>query len=205
MDRVKPFNKILSIVGILLIISACQRSSESALKLQENLRSDNCIPLCWEGIQPGLTSSESAKEILIEKYGEERISIEENWIDFSANNDDLLNKGSFSINKEVVQEVYISLNEMISVDDLLSVLGNPTYVLVDGVNECLGSHLWFMDDGIFAHIDNPDTPSKGITKTQYVLLLRLTAVDAIDESQIYDANLIKWDGYKDYCKLVFGD
>jgi hypothetical protein len=192
------------LLGLLLLVS-CQPLSDYAQLLKKSLFAEGCTAPCWAGIQSGVTNVEDVKKILIGKYGEERVIIQKNSVNLSMDKVGLLKTGTFSVVDGVVQESYLSLNEVIKVNDLVTIFGTPTYVLVDGVRDCLGTSLWFKDYGVFVYLDSPDKSFKGVDKTQSTVLLRLTAVGAIDEDQIYDVTLVEWDGYKDYCEIVFGD
>lgn len=46
---------------------------------------------------------------------------------------------------------------------------------------------------------------KGVKETQPIWGIWMRTIEATQELQVYDATMVEWDGYKDYCEIVFGD
>lgn len=191
------------LLGSLLLVS-CQPLSENAQTLKKSLLAKGCTAPCWIGIQPGVTDTEKAQEILNEHYGQDKV-LNKGSLEWSGIGKDNVKAGYLFPYDEVVQEMYILFNSPIRVDELIAILGKPTHVQVTGVNMCLGVNLRFKDDGMLALLGNLDGTYKGVNESQSVWGILLRTVEVEQNAQVYDAALIEWDGYKDYCEIVFGD
>lgn len=190
------------LLGVFLLVS-CQPLSENAQSLKKNLFAEDCTAPCWIGIQSGVTDAKRAKEILNAYYGQEKV-LNKGSLEWSGIGKDNVKIGYLFPSDEVVQEMYIVFDASIDLKEFISILGEPTHVQITGVNTCLGVDLWFKDDGIKAFLEYLDGNFKGVKETQSIWGIWMRTIEATQELQVYDATMIEWDGYKDYCEIVFG-
>ncbi len=64
MGRVLMKMKLLALIGMMMLLSACSQSNQP--ELQDFLSDDDCSASCWNGIQPGQTTVDELVQILDE-------------------------------------------------------------------------------------------------------------------------------------------
>jgi len=188
---------------ISLLLMSCQPLSENAQALKKSLFAEGCTAPCWIGIQPGVTNVEDAKEILNKHYGQD-VVLDRGPFEWSGGRKNNLDAGYAIVYDNIIQEIYILFNIPVNQKEFISILEEPTHVQVTGVNTCLGVNLWFKDDGIEAFLGYLDGTFKGVKETQPIWGIWMRTIKVTQELQVYDAAMIEWDGYKDYCEIVFG-
>ncbi len=173
---------------------------------------NQCKNPCWLGIEPGMTLDVKAiEETLIQEYGEEGVytnpkaSLSVFWrlrnIDFPQHGAAVLNE-----DKQVVYTQVFFDENRITIDNLISAIGEPEYVLLHGYNSpqnfrCDG--IWgvlYLKTGLeILTIQTAET----IKKSQFIGYIGIEKPSTLNDehwwSDPYIYKTVEWKGYGNYC------
>ena len=165
---------------------------------------NGCATPCWIGIQVGITNFDEAKDMLILRYGVEKVLIiDSHHISWKAVYVDGLSEGNiFFSEKNIVSEIllYPDTQTNFSAEELLMILGGPTWdqVFQEPNNSCLGIDLIYSEAGVSVTL-NPEGDLKGVQPSQNIFWVRILDTTLTENRVSHDSVLLKWDGFKDYC------
>jgi hypothetical protein len=162
-----------------------------------------CSLPCWNGIEVDKTNFNNAKEILIKRYGVENIeSFDKKNIDWKAHGIDGVNEGYISFSEDVVAEILIIFNidSGLTIGDLVTVFGKPTWVFISDQpnNPCRGFKVEYPTIRFQGSLDTPEN-EKVIQPSSRIFMIRFLQKELVENMQVYDGYLVRWDGYKKYC------
>jgi hypothetical protein len=167
------------------------------------IRSSNCSLPCWYGIEANKTSFKDAREILIEKYGVENIeSFKENNISWETNSGNI-HQGIISFYNGVTSEILVTFNNNgnFTVANIIEILDSPAWIFVGSQPDyhCMGLRMEYPSMGVYVYLDIA-SETKSIEPSSAVFMLIVNEAIQSEQMQVYDGNLVKWDGYGEYCK-----
>jgi len=182
-------------------------TSQPALHLHTNLFSPlECSSYCWAGIEVNKTSFYEAKEILVLRYGEQNIKIDDKQsIDWESHGVDGLIGGYVIFLNDIVGEIGLTLadTDEFTVRNVLEIFGEPKWIQIssDPINYCFGIRLLYPSIGSYMDLNVTDVVGneRGIYPSQRVVRVRFLQTKMMENWNVNDGSLVEWDGYKDYC------
>lgn len=183
------------ILLITIITSSCSTKNPIVL-------SNQCKAPCWRQIEPGKTTAEEALKLIqsFPDLNNKSVSLSDSWNIFSGFVGFKLKTGEvirvYSIDNNVVSITFESSTGLLTVGDLISEFGEPTYIYPENI---LGSgpliipasdslHLWinliYPKKGISVSYDSNDSylfPDKSITKETKIKYLEYFDVNQYDQ------------------------
>ena len=212
---IKIVRLLVMFVACQIVVSGCYQKSDERTEsnsIRFALLGNKCISPCWLGIELNTTVFDAAKSILQHHYGVENVTtngFDLSWVATNEESSDGVSRGNVLFVDGVVVEILVAFDEKnnFEVQDLIEVLGLPKWVAaswggpVQSNLPCMGVSLHFPDKGVIAVLNNK-TDFKGVSQDQLVSLLRLVPVPVDNKWQVYDAVLVEWNGYQDYCQSV---
>lgn len=206
----------------LLVLTSCKRES----KMLELLRNNTCELPCFYEISPGESTEEEVRNLIERVPGLENIFWNGAWnkysniamADFSGSSSQM----SIYFYQEIVYNIWISSRVHrgtldIEITDLVSKLGDPKYVSVNGQNAGPGHvdrvYLLFPEESLIASYDK--WPSNTITIFPNFYLNRLLLIDPkyYQSVQLTEDNdnksttfqrttFFNWSGFVTYVKVI---
>jgi hypothetical protein len=170
----------------------------------EIIKSQKCSLPCWIGIQVDKTNFDAAKEMLKERYKDGEIeSFEEKSLVWKAYGVDGVNEGYASFVDGVVKEILISFDSKadFTVGDLVKIVGEPAWVFVSDQpnNYCSAFDLNYPTAGFYVSLEM-NGKQKNIESGTRIGIIRFLPIKLTNNIYVFDGSLVKWDGYKRYCK-----
>ena len=178
--------------------------------LEQTLISDKCENPCWLGIEPGTASNlENIEEILIRFYGNENVyrSPKAHQIVYwRIINSDFSQHGAVVLDEDnQITYIQVFFNEgRITVDNLISVIGEPEYVLLVGDNRPHGFRcdgVWgmlYLQSGI--EVLTESTP-ESIKQSQFIYYIGIEKPSTLTDKHYPDGyKAVQWEGYRHYCE-----
>ncbi len=181
--------------------------------IRKTLISDKCANPCWLGIEPGATSNvEHIKEVLAQFYGNENVFIPpkaSQTVDWSIKNTTFPQRGVIALNQDkrvVYTQVFFDENR-ITIDNLISAIGEPEYVLLIGYNSPQGfqcNAIWgvlYLQKGL--EIMTDQTTKSAFKRSQIIDYIGIEVPSTLNDKHWWSdptlAKTAKWKGYGDYC------
>jgi len=187
-------------------------ATESSVDAIHRLMLDQtCTAPCWAGIQVGVTGFNEAKDILKNHYGANRLKVENESLAWSSEDAKLdgVKEGNILFVEGITAEIILVLDNeaKLTVQDLIEILDEPMWVAVSWGGPirsnapCLGISLHYPGKGVLATLDTRDS-FKGVDATQLVSILRFLPISKENAWTVYDAKVLGWRGYQDYCQAA---
>jgi hypothetical protein len=202
---------LLFLIIYVITLSSCVTKPANTPEnntVRSSILAQECESPCWLGIQIGVTKADDAKRILQKRYGVKNTTVNNYNLTWSeeGKNVDGLEQGNVLFTDNLVSEIFLTFDNRsdFKVKDLVDILGSPTWVEVSWGGpiqpnlSCLSISLHFPDKGVLAILDTKKQ-FKGVSGNQLVSVLRFLAKPNADKWQVYDALLMEWHGYRDYC------
>ena len=211
--RTKTFVTVLLISFVVTSCIPKKSQLNPVTYLEQLLTVNTCKNPCWLGIEPSTTFDvKDIQEILIQFYGNENVFIDpkaNRTVFWRITNTDFPQHGSVVLDedKKVVHtQVFFDDEYHITVGNLISVIGEPEYVL-------LISHSYPQDfrcDGIWG-ILYPQSglevlisqTTESIEQSQFIGYIGIEKPNLLDDKHWWSDSTtymtVQWEGYNNYC------
>lgn len=206
---------LTAVLLIFFVITSCTpqlSQSHPVAYLEQTLTVSKCKNPCWLGIEPGTTSDvKHIEEILIQFYGEESVytNPKASLVVFWRVNDIGLPQHGAAVlneNKEIVYTQVFFDEYRITIDNLISAIGEPQYVLLHGYNSQQDFHC----DGIWGvlYLENgleilTIRTTESIRQSQFIGYIGIEEPSTLNGnhwwSNPYTYKTVEWKGYGNYC------
>ena len=180
--------------------------------LEQLLILDKCENPCWLGIEPGTASDvKNIEETLIQFYGTEGVYTNPKanlMVFWRIRNFDFPQHGVVVLNEDkqvVYTQVFFDENQ-ITVNNLISAIGEPEYVLLIGYNQPQGfrcDEIWgllYLQSGIEVLTEKT---AESIKQSLFIHYIGIEEPSTLNEKHwwsdpaLYKA--VQWKGYNNYC------
>ena len=211
--------KTKTLIAVLLIsfvaTSCVSKNSQSnpAIYLEQTLTANKCKNPCWLGIEPRMSSNlKDIEEILSQFYGNENI-----YTNFKASrtvfwkvaNTDFPQHGAVDLdeNNQVIDiQIFFDDDYRIKVENLISAIGEPEYVLLHGYNSPQGFRchgIWgvlYLKTGLEILTIQTHESIKQLQLISYIGIVKPSTLnDKHWWSDPYTYKTVEWKGYGNYC------
>jgi hypothetical protein len=207
---------LITVLLISFVVTSCtpkKSQPNPATYLEQTLTVNKCKNPCWLGIEPRMSSNmKDIEEILSQFYGNENV-----YTNFKASrtvfwrvtNTDFPQHGSVVLdeNNQVVHtQIFFDDYYRITVDNLISIIGEPEYVLLISHSYPQG----FRCDGIWG-ILYPKSglevlisrTTESIKQSQFIGYIGIEKPSTLDDKHWWSDSAIyktvQWEGYNNYC------
>jgi hypothetical protein len=179
----------------------------ASLEFQEAMCSQEHVPLCWVGIEIGVTSYSEAETVLRQHYGKQNVEAKSNSITWISDGTDISRGGGLAFSNGIVDRVRVWFGrDRLTVENLIEVIGQPELVRVakalSSDISCAGVSLFYPNLGIEVWL-SPEGSLAGVKQSQFIDSVMFLSPRLLKNWQITDSFLIEWDGYRNYCSEPF--